>query len=561
MSAMTRLERAWAFGRHIPPAQLVRRLSLSLRRALRDRLGPRGARTNATPPFSATPPIPLFQARRGMLATRDGGLTFTFIGRRHEMGTTIDWNAPDRSPALQLWRMNLHYMEYLEEIDDALFERLVGEWIRANPPDARGCWRDSWNSYALSLRVVVWMQQIALRGSRLSQSLMSSMAESLYAQLRFLEANLETDIGGNHLVKNIKALLWAGAFFDGAEGARWRKRGAHWLDRALNEQILADGVHFERSPSYHCQVFADLLECAAALPAGDGLRQRLDETLGRMAIATADLAHPDGRVAQFNDAGLSMAYAPHECLDVFQRLLGKGASPRKVFTFRDAGYFGLRDGDAYFIADCGRVAPDELPAHGHGDILAFEWSVGGERVIVDQGVYEYIAGERRRVSRAAASHNTLCFEGADQADFFGAFRCGRRPDVAIRALESGPDWLTLEGTHDGFAHLPGAPRHVRRFQVHADRIEILDRIEGRPDRPARARFLFHPLTRIEKAGDILRIARAGKVIRMQSSQPIQVEKAVWWPDMGIEQETKSAFIAIDPGVAEVVTSFSIEPGV
>ena len=121
--------------------------------------------------------------------------------------------------------------------------------------------------------------------------------------------------------------------------------------------------------------------------------------------------------------------------------------------------------------------------------------------------------------------------------------------------------MTLEGTHDGFAHLPGAPRHVRRFQVHADRIEILDRIEGRPDRPARARFLFHPLTRIEKAGDILRIARAGKVIRMQSSQPIQVEKAVWWPDMGIEQETKSAFIAIDPGVAEVVTSFSIEPGV
>ena len=62
---------------------------------------------------------------------------------------------------------------------------------------------------------------------------------------------------------------------------------------------------------------------------------------------------------------------------------------------------------------------------------------GGERVIVDQGVHEYIPGERRRLSRSAASHNTVCIEGADQADFFGAFRCGRRPNVSISALETG----------------------------------------------------------------------------------------------------------------------------
>ena len=561
MSASTRLARAWAFGRHVPPAQLLRRLSLSVRRALRDRFGARGLSDGPAPPIAGAPPLPLFQPRRGMLATSDARLAFTFIGRRHEMGATLDWNAPDKSPALQLWRMNLHYMEYLEEVDDALFERLVHDWIGANPPDAPGCWRDGWNAYALSLRVVVWMQQIAKRGENFSPSFVTKMASSLAIQLRFLEANLETDIGGNHLVKNIKALIWAGAFFGGKDGTRWRERGVRLLERALAQQILPDGVHFERSPSYHCQVFADLLECAAALPASDRTHARLDEALERMATATVDLAHPDGGVAQFNDAGLTMAYAPGECLDVLERLTGKRPSPRASFAFKDAGYFGLRAGDAYFIADCGRIAPDELPAHGHGDILSFEWSVGGERVIVDQGVHEYIPGERRRLSRSAASHNTVCIEGADQADFFGAFRCGRRPNVSISALETGADGFTLEGTHDGFAHLPGAPRHVRRFHARPDGVEILDRIEGQAYRPARARFLFHPLARLEKTGDGLRIARGSKVILMQSSSPIQVETAAWWPDMGIERETKSAFITIDPNVSEVLTSFSIEAGV
>ena len=30
----------------------------------------------------------------------------------------------------------------------------------------------------------------------------------------FLRNNLELDIQGNHLIKNIKALLWASSFFD-----------------------------------------------------------------------------------------------------------------------------------------------------------------------------------------------------------------------------------------------------------------------------------------------------------------------------------------------------------
>jgi hypothetical protein len=64
-----------------------------------------------------------------------------------------------------------------------------------------GAWKDFWNSYALSVRVVVWLQQLARRTSRLSPDLV--VEASAVEQLVFLERNLETDICGNH----IKALI------------------------------------------------------------------------------------------------------------------------------------------------------------------------------------------------------------------------------------------------------------------------------------------------------------------------------------------------------------------
>ena len=60
---------------------------------------------------------------------------------------------------------------------------------------------------------------------------------------------------------------------------------------------------------------------------------------------------------------------------------------------RRPGYFGARLGDDYLVVDCGRIGPDDLPAHAHGDVLSFELSIAGHRIIVDQGVYEYVAGD------------------------------------------------------------------------------------------------------------------------------------------------------------------------
>lgn len=550
--------RALAFARYIPARKILRRGELKLRRLLADRW--------PSPPVAGRcqrvshPPLPLFAPRALPVQPPGEGWTFTFLHRPLAMtGPQVDWSAPGAGPQHQLLRMNLHYMEYLEGVDDAVFVRLVEDWLAVNAQPGRGAWRDSWNAYALSLRAVVWMQQQATRGERLPPDLCRRLDASLAGQLLYLERHLETDIGGNHLIKNIKALLWGAAYFTGPDAVRWRRIGLRLLAQELPVQVLPDGTHYERSPSYHCQVLADLLEIRHALGA-DPLGGALDDALRRMAQAAADLVHPDGTVALFNDAGLTMAYAPADCLEAYAAVLGPAPAARPVFALPDAGYFGLHGDGTCLVADCGRIAPDDLPAHGHGDVLSFEWSVGRHRIIVDPGVFEYVAGDRRTASRTAARHNTLALDGVDQADFFGAFRCGRRPGVQVRRWLPEPDGFVLEGTHDGYGHLPGAPRHVRRFEVKPDAVTLHDRIEGGTDRAVSLGFLLHPDVTCTKAGEALSLSAGPVRIRVSASVPLQVVPAVWWPDMGEERATHRivGHLAL-PGAA-VQTRFTVEAG-
>lgn len=562
-----RAARTFAFVRYIPLAKLLRRIELTAKRKLSDRfpaLAQYRGDANPTRERSPNPPLPIFPRRTGTLAISLSTLHFTFLNNSQSMlAAHMNWQAPGPGPAHQLWRMNLHYMEYLEDVPDDTFSTLVTAWIDAHPPGTPGAWRDSWNSYALSLRVVVWMQQLALRRDHLPRDVIVLAETSLTTQLRFLMHNLETDLGGNHLIKNIKALIWGASYFTGPEPDRWRTRALSLLDTELTHQILPDGVHDERSPSYHCQVFADLLECRHAL-GSDPFNGEFDATLARMAQAIADLAHPDGFPAQFNDAGLTMCYAPAVCLDAYARLGQEEPgrpkpSPRSVFAYQSTGYFGLHTASATLIADCGRIAPDDLPAHGHGDILSFELSVYGQRLIVDQGVYEYIAGEKRQRARAASSHNTLCFDGADQADFFGAFRCGRRPNPTVRHYAATTDSFTLIGSHDGFAYRPGSPRHIRRFEASPNALEIHDTIEGSPQLLASITFLLHPSARVTTTSTGVTIEQPDATTTVSSSLPLAIEPAVWWPDMGHEHATFRLRISLPTSTRAVTTRLTWTP--
>lgn len=541
---LAQLSRQIAFALQVPPRQIARRLALIARRRFEERLKP--ALDDGAARMADDPPLPLFAPRRELAARSGAGWRFRFVGHEATTGHLVDWRLRGPPGLDQLWRMNLHYMEYLEELPDTDVIDLIDQWIAANPPYRRDSAGDAWNAYAMSLRIVVWMQLIAQRRAGLPQDFIERALTSLARQTRYLERHLETDIGGNHLIKNIKALAWASRFFTGESARRWGATARKLLDRELGLQMLPDGMHFERSPSYHCQIIADLAEIRHAL-GSDPCGGKLDRALHKGAQVGADLCHPDGRVAQFSDSGLTMAYGPDECLDAIAKLSGRKAEPSPVFAFGDAGYFGVRDGDSYAVMDAGPIAPSTLPAHGHGDMLAIEWSLKGHRIIVDQGVFQYLAGEKRHASRSAMFHNTLCIEGLDQAQFFGAFRSAGRARLLDRSVERDGDVLQVAAGHDGFRR-GGGPVHYRRARLSPRHIRIEDRLDGQSSRPARIAFLLHPAVRTEQvAAGKVRLTCGKAAALVAASADLAVEPAVWWPDMGVELATSRLVMVLRPG--------------
>jgi uncharacterized heparinase superfamily protein len=544
-NALSKLRRDWAFARHLRPHQVVRRMQLGLLRRWRVRHPPRVESAGAS--LRQDLPLPLLPPRGGLERTRDDRWRFTFLNQSREFDWPIDWDLHGADAGDQLWKMNLHYMEYLESATDADFGALVEDWLAKNRPYRPEYWRDIWNSYTTSLRIVVWLQQLARRRERLNQGLVVRITSSLVEQIAFLHRHLETDLGGNHLIKNLKALVWAARCFHPPAANRWRDTAHALLRRELAEQILSDGVHYERSPTYHCQVFADLVECFQVLE-DEPLRAQLGAALARMAAATADLAHPDGRVALFNDAGLGMAHAPGACLAGYRQVSGRAIPKRRHIRLESAGFFGARTDDFYVLADCGAIAPDFLIGHGHGDILSFEWSARGRRIVVNPGVFEYNAGRRRGYARSSASHNTVTVDGAEQSEFFGSFRCARRARARVIACRlTARGGMMLEGTHDGFDHLPGRPRHIRRFDLSpsTETIEILDRIEGAGRHLASARILLHPTCTLEIEGSRATVRRDDAIIDVVAQQPILSEEAYWSPDMGVWRQTRRLVIRFE----------------
>ena len=520
------------FARHVPPTQILRRASLELRRRVERRVRPG---LDGTASLAPSAPGPVFPPGQSATRRTAGGWRLQFLGLSVDAPAIVDLTIPGSAARDQLWTMSLHYFEHAEALDDDAWGNLADQWIAANPPYAPGSTRTGWNAYALSLRVVSWLQQLALRRDRLPPDLVARVASSAAAQLHYLERHLETDIGGNHLFKNILALLWGSAALESARAARWRRLGLRLLDREL-AQFLPDGMHYERSPSYHAQVIGDCLSIRHAL-AGDPLGGRLDQAIRKGLQVLADLAHPDGLASLFGDAGLHMARPPEQ--------FGALPAPRSSFAYPDAGYFGLRgDGGDLLIVDAGPLGPDSLPGHAHGDMFAFEWSVAGQRVIVDQGVFEYVGGERRQAARSAANHNTVAAPGADQGEFYSAFRLGRRARLAARTVDFDNGRMRLTASHSGFVGHSGGVGHERQIDATSRTVRIRDRLT-RPLAGASASLLLAPQARPSlRADGSVDIAGFDLPIRLTSDCEVQIDPAVWWPDMGVEIPTSRLRISL-----------------
>lgn len=520
--------------RHLKPIQLYWRVYLKL-----NRLRP----FNSLPPaviscnsLSLLPPV----AKHAALV--DG--RFVFLNHTAPVSFPIAWNDAEQA---KLWLYNLHYFDYLNQPNMAPEPalNLIKDWIKHNPIGVG----NGWEPYPLSLRIVNWIKFLSLHtfGENLD-----GIHASLFLQCRFLFGHLEYHLLGNHLFKNGVALLYGGAYFQGAEAALWLQKGRTILEAEIQEQVLNDGGHFERSPMYHALILEDILDC---LNVDQGFscfsvksRAWVVTQAEKMLTFASDTLHPDGEIAFFNDSALGIAPSP-QALAAYAASLGITTSGKPVSSDAlvdviekpDFGLYVLQNPSGRMLFDAGVIGPDYLPGHAHCDTLSYELSLFGQRCIVNSGTYQY-AGQQRNDFRATAAHNTVCIDGKEQHEIWSTFRVARRGypfDIKVVRQDAS---VSVSAAHSGFKRFPGHPIHRRTVTCNGEGWQIHDSIEGQGRHLAESFIHLHPAVEIVTCteSEVLCALPAGRfVITVDESVNVSVLDTFYSPEFGLKQACKT----------------------
>ena len=502
--------------------QVIHRLGLALREAITGERYPR-PRTLETGPIAGSlpartpfPAVPHSNTREQILDGR-----FCFLNQTRDLGWPPDWDPP----ASDLWRFELHYFRYLSLLSSSHQASLAHDWIASNPFGRQ----PGWHPYPTSLRIIHWCK---------ADFEEPDLHRSLYQQVAFLSQATETHLQGNHLLENARALLFAGFYFEGhGEAAQWKDQALEIYRAQTEEQILADGGHFERSPMYHALMIEGYVDVLNLLPKEHPDWPWLAETVREMSDFLLSMTHPHSRIGLFNDATNNEARPTDELLAYAGCVLD--LQPERRSQFEETGYYIYDVDDIYLIIDGGPIGPDYIPAHAHADIFSYELSVEGELFIVDTGVYEYEAGDMREYVRSTRAHNTVCVDGEDQAECWDRFRVARRyPPRDVSFTQQGGE-SHFEGCFDGYAQLIGdGIKHKRRIEADQSnrRIVIEDTITGEGSHAVESRIHLHPDVQVERNRDYISLERAGcHVCISANDSTVWFEDGWYCPEFGLRE--------------------------
>jgi len=367
-------------------------------------------------------------AVQGVLEFHHLGSHPTRVGR-----SGIDWSGPQHRH--QEWRAQLNRFFHLPVLAEA-YERsgkeeyaeaardYLEDWIKAHPP------REGWalapydNTLNLAIRMLNWLGSLPrfLPARAFDDALVERILASAAVQLDFLCANMTDHM--NWRIAQADSLLTAGILLQGLPGAeRWREVGVSALNDAFHRQVLPDGAHVERNPSYHgwmTRVFTKCWRLGRSMPEL-GLAVRT-EPLARMHDYALATTRPNGALNAMHDCTGrregTQANAALAARAAFRREAGlPDELPATSQFFPHAGQAFLRDGwgeDAtYLTFDATRWGG----GHCHLSRNAVQLHAFGRSLVVDPGSLTYEASDpMASYGKSTRAHSTVNLNGWNQCE-------------------------------------------------------------------------------------------------------------------------------------------------
>ncbi len=461
-------------------------------------------------------------------------LAATFLGFTKQLDLPADWNDESHS---KLWVYNLHYFEdLLAENASSKHDfhiAFLNKWAAENHLGLG----NGWESYPISLRV-----PNILKAWQAGLPLQEQHFKSIYAQASFLSNYLEKHLLGNHYFVNLKALFFAGVIFN---NTRWLKLAVKGLMSEIPEQTLEDGANFELTPMYHSLILVDMLDMynlCRAYPnqTPKELTHIIEVYIPKMLNFMLLVSHNDQGVSFFNDSVDGIA--PNQArINAYAQALGFTLPELDIQQVNaidsgPSGYMVATHSGNKLIFDAGNVGPDYIPGHAHADTLAYELSIGSERVFVNTGISKYGLGEQRLKERKTLSHNTVEVDGLDSSQVWSGFRVGKRARITEASSQVLGDKVELKASHNGYYKIYGGPHHQRTVLLGESSLQIKDELDGVFSQ-AVARFYLHPDLVVTLEKNNLRVV--GKHFELFSDlarHQALLSKTNWHPGFGISQK-------------------------
>ncbi|MEM1399463.1 MAG: heparinase II/III family protein, partial [Pseudomonadota bacterium] len=393
-------------------------------------------------------------------------------------------------------------------------------------------------------RLSIWLGTYDFHAASADDLYREKLLTSVARQARHLARTAPGRLDGAPTLSAIKGLIYAAICLP--DSRLKLSTALRLLWRELDNQVLSDGIHIQRRPSLHLSVLRDLIDLRSLICRLDGADaeravERLQKIIDRMGPALRFYRHGDGRLASFNGG--------HEGDPVLidAVLAQADTRGRPIRRAEDAGFERAVCGRATLIFDVGPPPPPGYRHGTHAGLLAFELSIGRERVVVNCGGVPGMdhptgivrVGTRGPLAqwrdglRTTVAHTTVGVGDGDSVAIGPGLLVGSAtPDVAIHRTDN-QGAVLLAGRAEGYAESFDLVHHRTLYLTAAgDRLTGEDVLTGSGGHEFTVRFHLHPKVRaslVTGGSAILLRLPSGEGWRFKSSGlSMDLEESVYW---------------------------------
>jgi uncharacterized heparinase superfamily protein len=482
---------------------------------------------------------------------------FTFAGKSVDCAKVSPFLIEPPSGAWREALLGFHWLRHLRALDGAASRqtarRLVAEFIRSPAALAP----EGLDPVIAARRVLSLLAQSPLVLDGADRGFYRAFLRNLAWQARYLIAAGPAAEDG--MPRLLAAIAAAQAGLSLSDAGSLRRRALAALAAELGRQVLPDGGHVSRNPGAVIDLLLDLLPLRQSFSARNVVPPpAILNAIDRLMPMLRFFRHADGAIAAFNGMGYTQTHLV-ATLSSYDDTRG-----RPMQNAPHSGYQRVDAGGGVLVVDSGRAPPVAVSREAHAGALSFEFSHGGQRIIINCGAPGPGRESWRQPARATAAHSTASVGERSSAIFAadgGDPRRGRPiiagPSRVTVARSEAEGRVVLDLAHDGYQRSFNLI-HERRLSLDQDSGALAGRdrfvtAAGAPWRgrqPVLLRFHLHPqVTVLGLAEDGLLIGLAtGRRwrFRVVGARP-ELDESVHFANPEGPRRTRQVVLTLAPG--------------